>query len=78
MHGYRPVASRVAARRIRWGVLCLPLAGLVYLQSLVVAGGWIPPSEDVRGYAEQITSARFQSGLMGPASAHRSALLPER
>ena len=58
------MAGRVAARRIRWGVLCLPLAGLVYLQSLVVAGGWIPPSEDLRGYAEQIASARFQTGLM--------------
>jgi hypothetical protein len=53
------VASRVAARRIRWGVLCLPLAGLVYLQSLAVAGGYAYPTEDVRRYAEYVTSARF-------------------
>ncbi len=58
------MATRVVARRIKWGILCLPLASLVYLQSLVVAGGWIPPSEDLLGHTEQITSARYQSGLL--------------
>ncbi len=58
------MAGKVAARRIRWGILCLPLAGLVYLQSLVVAGEYIFPSDDLRGYAQQITSARFQAGLL--------------
>lgn len=56
--------GRVAARRIRWGVLCLPLAGLVYLGTLVVAGEYIYPSDDLRGFAEQVTSSRFQSGLL--------------
>jgi len=52
--------SRVAARRIRWGILCLPLAGLVYLQSLVVAGDYVYLTDDnVRRYAEYVTSARF-------------------
>lgn len=58
------VRSAVAARRIRWGVLCLPLAGLVYLESLVVTGEYILPYEDLRGYAEQITSGRFQASLL--------------
>ena len=58
------MASQVAARRIRWGVLCLPLAGLVGLESLVVSGEYILASEDLRGFAEQVTSARFQSSLL--------------
>jgi len=58
------VRRTVAARRIRWGVLCLPLAGLVSLGSFVVSDETILPSEDLRGFAEQATSARFQSSLM--------------
>lgn len=56
--------SQVATRRIRWGILCLPLAGLVYLQGLLVTGEYVFPSDDLRGYAEYVTSARFQSGLL--------------
>ncbi len=58
------MASRVADRRIRWGVLCLPLASLVSLESLVVSGEGILPSEDLLGFAEQVTSARFQASLL--------------
>ncbi len=58
------VATRLVARRIKWGILCLPLAGLVSLQSLVVAGDYVYPTDDLRGYAEQITSARFHFGLL--------------
>lgn len=56
--------GQVAARRIRWGILCLPLSGLLSLQSLVVVGEYISPSEDLRGLAEQVTSARYQSSLL--------------
>jgi len=45
-------------------VLCLPLAGLVSLGSFVVSSETTLPSEDLRGFAEQATSARFQSSLM--------------
>ena len=58
------MTTRVAARRIRCGILCLPLAGFVYLESLVVAGEYIYPSDDLRGFADQVTSVRFQSSLL--------------
>ena len=53
------MATRHVARRIKWGILCLPLASLAYLQSLVVAGNYVYPTDDVRRYAEYVTSARF-------------------
>lgn len=39
------MARNVAARRIRWGILCLPLAGILYMQSLVIAGEYVFPSD---------------------------------
>jgi hypothetical protein len=65
--------ERIAARRIRWGILCLPLAGLVYLEGLVVAGEYVTPSDGLRPYAEYITSARFAASL--PIYHLQSALL---
>ena len=58
------MAARLGARRIKWGILCVPLAGLVYLQSLLVTGEYVSPSDDLRGYAEQVTSARFHFALL--------------
>lgn len=58
------MTSRIAARRIRWGILCLPLSGLAYLGSLVITGEYVFPSDDLRGYAEQLVSVRFQYGLL--------------
>ena len=52
------MASRVAARRIRWGILCLPLSGLLYLLTLLIAGSYIDPTTDLQGFAEQATSGR--------------------
>lgn len=56
--------TQVVARRIKWGILCLPLAGLMYLQSLLVTGEYIYPTDDLRGYAEFITSARFHFAVL--------------
>ncbi len=58
------MATWLVSRRIRWGILCVPLAGLVSLQSLLVTGEYVPPSDDLRGYAEQVTSARFHFALL--------------
>jgi hypothetical protein len=58
------VRSTVAARRIRWGILCLPLAGLVGLQSLVITGDEILPSDGLRAFAEQAVSSRYQIALL--------------
>ena len=54
------MTTRVVARRIKWGILGLPLAGLLYLQSSVIVGEYINPAADLRGFAEQVTSSRFQ------------------
>jgi hypothetical protein len=37
---------------------------VVALESYVVSGEYVFASEDLRGYAEQVTSARFQSSLL--------------
>jgi hypothetical protein len=59
------VARWLVARRIKWGILSLPLAGLVYLQGLVVAGDYVYPTDDnLRRYAEYVTSARFHSSIL--------------
>jgi hypothetical protein len=44
----------------------VPAAGgsVVALESYVVSGEYVFASEDLRGYAEQVTSARFQSSLL--------------
>jgi hypothetical protein len=46
------------------GTGCLPLAGVVYLQSLLVAGEYVYPDEHLRGYAEQLTSTRFHYAVL--------------
>ena len=56
--------QRVVTRRIKWGILCLPLAGLVYVQSLLVTGEYIYPTDDLRGYAEYVTSTRFHFAVL--------------
>jgi hypothetical protein len=58
------VRTQVTARRTKWGILCLPLAGFVYLQSILVAGEYVYPDEDLRGYAEQLTSTRFHFAVL--------------
>ena len=56
--------QRFVARRIKWGILCLPLTGLVYIQSLLVTGAYIYPTDDLRGYAEYVTSTRFHFAVL--------------
>jgi hypothetical protein len=42
------VRAQIVARRIKRNILCLPLASLLYLESLVVKDY---PTDDLRGYA---------------------------
>ncbi len=48
--------ARRVASRIRWGILGLPLSGLLYLGSLLIAGDFVDPTADPRGFSEQMTS----------------------
>ena len=52
------------ARRIRWGILGLPLAGLLQLAVRATAGNAIDPTIDLRGYAEQVSSTQAQVSLL--------------
>ena len=53
-----------AARRIKWGILCLPLAGLAGLQALAVSGDYVYPMNDLRRYAEYVTSTRYHYAVL--------------
>ena len=57
--------TQVVARRIKWGILGLPLSGLLYLGSLLIAGDYIDPTADLQGFAEQVTSARTHLVMLG-------------
>ncbi|HYP19606.1 MAG TPA: hypothetical protein VEY08_05980 [Chloroflexia bacterium] len=58
------MGGQAAAQRIRWGILCLPLAGLAGLQALVVSGDYVYPMADLQGYAEYVTSTRYHYAVL--------------
>ena len=58
------MATRLVARRIRWGILCLPLGGLAGLQALVVSGDYVYPMDDLQRYAEYVTSTRYHYAVL--------------
>jgi hypothetical protein len=58
------VTTRIVARRIKWGILGLPLSGLLYLQTLLITGDYIQPDADLQRFAEQVTSTRFHFSVI--------------
>lgn len=58
------MATRLVARRIKWGILCLPLGGLAGLQALAVSGDFVYPYDDLQRYAEYVTSTRFHYAVL--------------
>jgi hypothetical protein len=58
------MSAEILARRIKWGILGLPLAGILYLQAYLIAGDYIDPAADLRGFAEQVTSTRYQVSVI--------------
>lgn len=58
------MATRLVSRRIKWGVLCLPLAGLAGLQAIAVSGDYVYPYDDLQRYAEYVTSTRYHYAVL--------------
>lgn len=58
------MSAEVIATRIRWGILVLPVAGLLSIVGAVLLGPYIDPTVDPEAFSEQSASASYAWGVL--------------